>query len=61
MYNVSYDSSTGVCTLEGVARDPARAKGNRPWTGKMIRDAEGAIWVLCGALACGLLARAVRG
>ena len=56
MYNVSYDEASGVCTVSETERedDP------RPWTGKMIREAEGAIFVLCALAVCGLLVRVVR-
>ena len=57
MYNVSYDEASGVCTVSETKRE---ANPRRPWTGKMIRGAEGAIIVLCALAVCGLLVRVVR-
>ena len=58
-YNVSYDSTSGVCTVSGsdVHGDQF---ASRPWTGRLIRDAEGLIFFVCAVLMCGLLCRAVR-
>ena len=56
MYNVSYDEASGVCTVSETERED----NPRPWTGKMIREVEGAIIVLCALAVCGLLVRVVR-
>ena len=57
---MSYDEASGVCTVSQTEGEDARKPDPRPWTGKMIRDAEGAIAVFCTLAVCGLLMRAVR-
>lgn len=59
-YNVQYNGTNGVCTVSFVALEDTGEHSPRPWTGKTIRDAEGAILAVCGLIACGLLVRAVR-
>eukprot|EP01046_Picozoa_sp_COSAG06_P023013 COSAG06_NODE_1812_length_8310_cov_12.407259_3_plen_89_part_00 len=64
IYDVSFDESTGSCTVAGGSFSSSfGGQGGdsemRPWTGRAIRDAEPVIFVICAVLACALLARLV--
>ena len=58
-YNVTYDSAAGVCTVSALEIHSVHS-ASRPWTGKVIRDSEGLLFLACAILACGLLVRVVR-